>query len=145
MPRNTDDGRDPASPLEQLPHMARESAEQIWLAGLGAFSKAQQEGSKVFNALVQDGKALQKQAQDLAQEQLQEAGSRMSSLASSLSSRASEPLDKLEGLFDQRVARTLERLQVPRKEELQQLKSQIDSLESELKRLRESLDKNSTS
>lgn len=145
MPRNTDDGRDSASPLDQLPHMARESAEQIWLAGLGAFSKAQQEGSKVFNALVQDGKALQKQAQDLAQEQLQEAGSRMSSLASSLSSRASEPLDKLEGLFDQRVARTLERLQVPRKEELQQLKSQIDSLESELKRLRESLDKNSTS
>ena len=30
----------------------KESAQQIWLAGLGAFSKAQSEGGKVFQALV---------------------------------------------------------------------------------------------
>ena len=80
--------------LQQLPHLAKESAEQIWLAGLGAFSKAQQEGGKVFNVLVQDGLALQKQAQAMAQEQFQTASSRFEDLTSKVSERAAEPLDK---------------------------------------------------
>ena len=97
--------------LQQLPHLAKESAEQIWLAGLGAFSKAQQEGGKVFNVLVQDGLALQKQAQAMAQEQFQAASSRFEDLTSKVSERAAEPLDKLESLFEQRVAMLTERVQ----------------------------------
>ena len=38
----------------QLAGTVKESAQQIWLAGLGAFSKAQEEGGKVFEALVKD-------------------------------------------------------------------------------------------
>ncbi|QNP49973.1 phasin family protein [Diaphorobacter aerolatus] len=122
--------------LQQLPHLARESAEQIWQAGLGAFSKAQKEGGKVFNGLVQDGMALQKQAQALAQEQLQAAGARFEDLTSRMGSRASEPLDKLESLFEQRVAKALERLGIPSAEELQALKAQVESLTEELKQSR---------
>ncbi len=33
----------------KLAQTVRESAQQIWLAGLGAFSKAQAEGSKMFD------------------------------------------------------------------------------------------------
>ena len=33
----------------------KDSAQQIWAAGLGAFSKAQGEGGKVFEALVSEG------------------------------------------------------------------------------------------
>jgi Poly(hydroxyalcanoate) granule associated protein (phasin) len=36
-----------------------ESASQIWLAGLGAFSKAQKEGVKMFGALVAEGEKVQ--------------------------------------------------------------------------------------
>ena len=43
----------------QLSSAVKDSAQQIWLAGLGAFSKAQEEGSKVFNALVKEGMAIQ--------------------------------------------------------------------------------------
>ena len=44
----------------QLSATIRESAQQIWLAGLGAFAKAQQEGTKVFDALIREGEAIQK-------------------------------------------------------------------------------------
>lgn len=37
----------------------RDSANQIWLAGLGAFSKAQQEGVEMFEALVAEGEKVQ--------------------------------------------------------------------------------------
>ena len=44
----------------QLSATIRDSAEQIWLAGLGAFAKAQEEGTKVFDALIREGEAIQK-------------------------------------------------------------------------------------
>ena len=43
----------------QLAVKIRESANQIWLAGLGASSKAQQEGVKMFEALVAEGEKVQ--------------------------------------------------------------------------------------
>ena len=129
------DSKIPAQ-IQQLPQIAKESAEQIWLAGLGAFSKAQQEGGKVFNVLVQDGLALQKQAQAMAQEQLQAASSRFGDLANNMSQRAAEPLDKLESLFEQRVAKALQRLGVPNAQDLHALQTQIEALTSELERTR---------
>jgi len=48
----------------RLAMMIRESANQIWLAGLGAFSKAQQEGSKMFEALVAEGERVQEPADE---------------------------------------------------------------------------------
>ena len=44
----------------QLAQTVRESAQQIWLAGLGAYAKAQEEGNKVFDALVKEGETIQK-------------------------------------------------------------------------------------
>ncbi|WP_353234902.1 phasin family protein [Diaphorobacter ruginosibacter] len=126
-----------SNPFEHIPHLAKESTEQIWLAGLGAFSKAQQQGSKAFNALVQDGVALQKQAQSMAQEQFQQASEQISQLASKMNARAAEPLDKLESLFEQRVAKAMQRLGLPTRQEMQALREQVDALTHEVERLRE--------
>ena len=38
---------------EQMADRVKESANQIWLAGLGAYSKAEEEGGKLVEALVQ--------------------------------------------------------------------------------------------
>ncbi len=48
---------------EKLVATIKESANQIWLAGLGAFAKAQAEGGKVFEALVEEGEAIQESRQ----------------------------------------------------------------------------------
>lgn len=51
----------------------RESASQIWLAGLGAFGKAQEEGGKIFEALVKEGEAVQERAKQVADDKFTEA------------------------------------------------------------------------
>ena len=59
---------------DQLASMVRDSAQQIWLAGLGAFSKTQEEGAKVFKALVKEGKGLESRTRKLAEAQVSEMG-----------------------------------------------------------------------
>ena len=111
----------------------RDSAQQIWLAGLGAFTKAQQEGSKVFDALVQEGLAMQRKAQTTAEARLNEASQKVSHLAQELSQRATGQWNQLEGLFEERVARALQRLGIPSAEEVQALQARVTELEAQLK------------
>src|SRR3546814_9728797 len=40
---------------EKLSKTLSESAQQIWLAGVGAFGRAQAEGTKLFEGLVKEG------------------------------------------------------------------------------------------
>ncbi len=115
----------------------KESAQQIWLAGLGAFAKAQQEGGKVFETLVKDGLAMQRKAQTTAEEKIAEATQKMSTMAQELSAQASQfgskatgSWDKLEGIFEDRVARALVRLGLPTAAELEELQKRVASLEA---------------
>ncbi len=110
-------------------------AQKIWLAGLGAFAKAQQEGGKVFEALVSDGLAWQRQTQDLAKAQVAEATNKFSAIAGSLGSRAGQQFDRLEGIFEQRVAKALQRLDIAKHSELEELNSRVDSLAAQVKAL----------
>lgn len=113
----------------QLAGTVKESAQQIWLAGLGAFSKAQEEGGKVFEALVKEGVTLQKRTQAAAEEKLSEASSRMTSMASDLSNKASGQWDKLESIFEDRVSRALKKLGVPTAREIDALVDRIEELQ----------------
>ncbi len=56
---------------DQLATMIRNSATQIWLAGLGAFSKAREEGGKLFDALVKEGHSVQKRTKRVAEEKVE--------------------------------------------------------------------------
>ncbi|WCM89156.1 phasin family protein [Acidovorax sp. NCPPB 3576] len=133
MPRSTKnpDAPDDANPAGSGPFSgskARDSAQQIWQAGLGAFAKAQQEGGKVFEALVKEGAAMQRKTQSTTQERLSEAAERMTSAASVLGTRAAGQWDKLETIFEDRVAKALARLGVPTAREVQALHERIDAL-----------------
>jgi poly(hydroxyalkanoate) granule-associated protein len=119
----------------QLAGTVKESAQQIWLAGLGAFSKAQEEGGKVFDALVREGQTLQKRTQSAAEEKLTEATSRMTSMANDLSTRASGQWDKLESIFEDRVARAMKKLGVPSARDIDALVDRIEELQRIVARL----------
>lgn len=112
----------------KLAGTVKESASQIWLAGLGAFSKAQEEGGKVFEALVKEGLAIQRKTQAVAGEKMSEATSRMASMATDLSSKAAGRWDKLESIFEERVARSLNKLGVPSAKDIDALVARIDEL-----------------
>lgn len=101
----------------------------IWLAGLGAFAKAQAEGTKAFEALVSEGLAMQRKTQAMAQERLAEATQQMEALAARAGNVATGRWDKLEGIFEQRVARAMERLGMPTAADLERLSERLDALE----------------
>ena len=111
-----------------LAQSVRDSAQQIWAAGLGAFAKAQGEGGKVFEALVQEGMKLQKKTQSAAEERLGVVAQKMTGMAEEVGTKAGKHWDKLETIFEERVARALERLGVPTSRELNALIERIDAL-----------------
>jgi poly(hydroxyalkanoate) granule-associated protein len=118
---------------EQLKDSVRDSAQQIWQAGLGAFAKAQAEGTRAFEALVKEGSLFQRKTQSAAEEKISEATSRMSSMASDISSKASGHWSKLEDIFEDRVAKALNKLGVPSGRDVEDLKARVDRLDKNLK------------
>ena len=113
----------------------KDSAQQIWLAGLGAFAKMQQEGSKAFEALVKDGAGMQKKTQQAAEETLAQAQARMAGLASDIGTKAAGGWGKLENIFEERVARALEKLGLPSAAEWSALQARVAALEAQLAQL----------
>jgi poly(hydroxyalkanoate) granule-associated protein len=133
MVKKLKDSEDATSPLAST---VKESAQQIWLAGLGAFSKAQEEGGKVFEALVKEGVSIQRRTQAAAEEKLGEASNRMTAMATDLSNKASGQWDKLEVIFEERVARALKKLGVPSARDVDELVARVDELNRRVAGLR---------
>jgi len=111
---------------------AETPAQHIWLAGLGAMAKAQEQGSKAIEALVNDGLAFQRKSQAEAQQRLHEATERLTHMATDFGQQASGRVDKLEHLFEDRVAKALNRLGMPTLQDIQQLNDRVALLEAQL-------------
>jgi poly(hydroxyalkanoate) granule-associated protein len=119
----------------QLAAAVKESAQQIWLAGMGAFSKTQEEGQKVFDVLVKEGMGLQKKTQRFAEDKVTDVTSKMNKAAGDLSKQANHTWDKLETVFEDRVARALNRLGVPTKREIEALLAKVEELNKSVHKL----------
>ena len=119
----------------QLATSVKESAQQIWLAGMGAFSKAQEEGSKVFEALVKEGTSLQKKTQGLAEDKISEVTGKMSAMAGSVTAKAGQNWDKLETIFEQRTAKAMNKLGVPTAKDVDALVKRVDELAAAVAKL----------
>ena len=123
------------SKRSQLASSVKESAQQIWLAGMGAFSKAQEEGTKVFEALVKEGMTLQKKTQSVAEEKIGEVTGKMSAMADTVSSKAGQNWDKLEAIFETRTAKALHKLGVPTAKDVDALLQRVDALAAAVAKL----------
>ena len=120
----------------QLAQTVKDSAQQIWLAGLGAFAKAQGEGGKVFDTLIKEGVNLQRKTQAVAEEKLGDVAGKMSAMAGEVGSKANAQWDKLESIFEERTARALGRLGVPAAKDLSALVDRVAALEAALAALK---------
>jgi poly(hydroxyalkanoate) granule-associated protein len=101
----------------QLAVTVKESAQQIWLAGLGAFAKAQEEGNKVFDALVREGETIQSKTRKMTDEKIAQ-----------VAGKAAGTWDRLEQVFEDRVARSLGSLGVPSKKDIDKLSKRVVEL-----------------
>ena len=131
MTKSNDSARSKTKPTSQ-PDKPTPPAQHVWLAGLGAMAKAQEQGSKAIEALVNDGLAFQRKSQAEAQQRLHEATERLSHMATGFGEQASGRVDKLEHLFEDRVAKALHRLGMPSLLDIQMLTDRVAQLEAKL-------------
>lgn len=119
-----DDGVDHA---ERLSRTLSDSAQQIWLAGVGAFGRAQVEGSRIFEGLVKEGLTLEKAARNFAgtADVVRDA---VEARVGQARERASGTFDRLEKVFEDRVQRALASLDVPDRKEIEALRRRVDAL-----------------
>ncbi|HXZ46370.1 MAG TPA: phasin family protein [Pseudolabrys sp.] len=133
----------------QLAAAIKDSATQIWLAGLGAFAKAQAEGTRVFEALIKEGEKVQERAKKAAfkaqtdstklfEELVREGGKvqhRAAQTAGDFRAKATGTWGKLETVFEDRVARALHSLNVPTKRDIDALGKRVSELTVATKKL----------
>ncbi len=119
---------------ERLSRSLSESAQQIWLAGVGAFGRAQVEGGKLFEGLVKEGLGMEQTARRFAGGQAEAVRDAVESTVGTARERAVGTWDRLEKVFEDRVHRALVQLGVPGREDVADLSRRIDTLTAELRR-----------
>ena len=120
---------------ERLGKSITESAQQIWLAGMGAFNRAQAEGGKLFESLVRDGLSLEQTARKLAGNRANVVRDVVEGRVGQARERAVDTWDKLEKVFEDRVSRALGKLGVPGRDEMEALVSRVEELSKAVKKL----------
>ena len=108
-----------------------EPVSQIWLAGLGAFARAHQEGGKLFETLVKEGEEVEALTRKTADDIFAE----MKGKVEAVRGKATDKLDRLEQAFQNRVARALGRLGVPTNDDIQEIATRIEVLSDSLRQL----------
>ena len=120
----------------QLAAKIKDSARQIWLAGLGAYTKAEEDTGRFFDRLVQEGEQLESKTRGVVEKQIKSVEDRVGGVRD----KATGTWDRLETMFDERVSGALRRLGIHRREEIESLERRIEVLEAELSKLRHRTD-----
>lgn len=129
------DGERDGTGTKDLSKSVLESSRQIWLAGLGAFSRAQAEGMKVFDSLVRQGEAVETRTRQAASDTATAARSAAQAKAKEMQQMAGGTWDKLEKVFEDRVARALSRLGVHTQSDVDRLAARVDALSEAVNQL----------
>jgi len=120
-------GKD-AGESKEMSQAVLDSSRQIWLAGLGAFSRAQAEGTKVFETLVKQGKVLESKTRRAAVDTAAAARGAAEAKVKEVKEGVGGTWDKLEQVFEARVARALSKLGVHTQSDVERLAERVDSL-----------------
>jgi poly(hydroxyalkanoate) granule-associated protein len=124
--------REAATSGQRFSRGLADSAQQIWLAGLGALSRTLQEGGKFFDALVVEGVRIQEKTHAYNEEQMQQGRQQSTAWMEQARQRTNAAMGKLEKAFDERIARAMKRMQMPSHEDIQELSARIDALTREV-------------
>ena len=111
---------------------------QIWLAGLGAYSKVSKDGSKLFDSLVKDGEKAEKVAKTEVDKQVEVVKESVESAKTRVSGVKGKALGKwneLEEAFDKRLNSAISRLGVPSRNEVKALQDQVETLTAQIEKL----------
>ena len=128
-------GAKPIDQAKELSQSVLKSSHQIWLAGLGAFARAQAEGKQMFENLVRQGERLESRTRQAASETASAARSAAEAKAREMQKMAGGTWDKLEKVFEDRVARALSKLGVYSQNDVDRLAQRVDALSEAVNKL----------
>jgi poly(hydroxyalkanoate) granule-associated protein len=127
--------RAPATAQERL----LDTVHQIWLAGLGAVSKARQGAPQMLDDLISEGARLHTQTRGAAEKALRSllegVQANISERVNKVQGQAADAFDNLEKVFQTRVHRALTQLGVPSAEEVEALSKRVDQLNANIDKL----------
>jgi poly(hydroxyalkanoate) granule-associated protein len=103
----------------------KDSAHRVWLAGLGALAAAGEEGTRMFDRLVDRGREYETRGRDEARKQYDGAKSSTDDLLKTWS-------DKL----DESVSKALNRMGVPSRDEIHNLTRRVEELNAKVEMLK---------
>lgn len=116
----------------KIPVELRESANRIWLAGLGALSMAEEEGGKLFKNLVERGESLESRGKKKVKKVQAKIGDRVDEARD----KAGSTWGRFEELVDEKVAATLQKVGVPARDEIQRLTQRVEELTRKVDQLK---------
>jgi poly(hydroxyalkanoate) granule-associated protein len=111
-----------------------ESAQNIWLAGLGAFGKAQAEGGKLYQGLVKDGSALEQKTRKIAGAAANDVRGAVVNSVTQVRERTQETWGRLEQMFDARLTAALAKVGVPSRKDFDELAKRIEDLSKDMRK-----------
>jgi len=113
----------------------QDQARNIWLAGLGAFSVAQNEGKKVFETMVTEGQKIEATTRKVVGNSTHDVRKAVEGRLSLVKDTASEQINKFEKVFEGRISTVLGRLGIPSRDDVQTLSKRVAELSREVKAL----------
>ena len=120
--------KDEGAPNKDVSQAVLDSSRSIWLAGLGAFSRAQAEGMRMFEGLVKQGEVLESKTKQAAVDTAAAAKGAAKARVKEVKDGVGGTWDKLEQVFEARVARALAKLGVHSSADVERLSQRVDAL-----------------
>lgn len=126
--------------LTRLPKELTERAREIWLAGLGALSRLEEEGDRVFSDLVKRGEAYESKRRGQLDDATQSIRSQQEKLTKDVTSRFDEAQKSVEKAVSDTLSGALGRVGVPTRDEVRGLSEKVGELSHKLDALAATLD-----
>lgn len=130
--------------LKNLPDEVTGRAREIWLAGLGALRRLEEEGDKVFETLVERGKSYEEKRRDQFEDATENLRERQEELTRDVTKRLDDATKSVEKAVSDTLSGTLGRIGVPTREEVRGLSRRVGELSEKLEALSEMLEAQQT-
>lgn len=130
--------------LKDLPDEVTGRAREIWLAGLGALSRLEEEGDKVFQNLIERGKDYEDKRREQIEKTTEDLRNKQESFTEDVTDRLDDATESVEEAVSDTLSGTLGRLGVPTKNEVRGLSRRVGQLSEKLDALSQMLDAQQT-
>lgn len=131
MTTKQDSPQNPESIQDELTERGRE----VWLAGLGALATVEEEGTKLYNRLIDRGQEFEEERRG----ELEEATEKVREQSEEALTQLEEASEETQSVVAESVNTALERFGVPTQEEVDDLADKVDHLSQQVDDLAQSL------